>query len=167
MASWRDYARAVDVTPESCANSAISAKSPVSGSSLAPIGTNDTNGTAYLSLPLPIAGGLAGLPVMACPRELNAARWPVAVADAVKLGTDGWAAKAIALGWSDLDMFGVVAAPDGDPEADGLAVKLAGRRLLAISGSFATLHNGAGGRIYLHRGYNDGAVLMWALGGER
>lgn len=99
-----------------------------------------------------------------CPRDLNPARWPIAVTDAVKLGADGWAAKALALGWSDLDLFGAVPARDGDPDADGLAVKLVGRRMLALCASFATVDLGNGGRMYLHRGNNDGAVLLWRLG---
>ncbi|WP_395000408.1 hypothetical protein [Sphingomonas sp.] len=104
---------------------------------------------------------------MACPRNLNPTRWPIAVRDSVKLGADGWAAKAIALGWSDLDLFGVVAAREGDPDADGLAVKLAGRRLLALCASFATIDSVAGGRVYLHRGNNDGARLLWTQGRGR
>lgn len=167
MASWRDYARAVESSPESCANSVISAKSPGLRPDPAPIGTNGANGTGSLTLPLAIARGLAELPTMACPHDLNSVRWPIAVADAVNLGAEGWAAKAIALGWSDLDLFGVVAARDGDPVADGLAVKLAGRRLLAICGTFATVDPGAGGRLYLHRGHNDGARLLWSRGRAR
>jgi hypothetical protein len=164
MASWRDYARAVEPNPETCANSAVSANSPGLSPAPAPIGTIGAIGTASLSLPLPVARGLAALPTMACPVDLNASGWPRAVADAVKFGADGWAAKAIALGWTDLDLFGVVAARNGDPDADGLAVKLAGRPVLAICGTFATVDLGNGGRLYLRRGDNDGARLLWALG---
>jgi hypothetical protein len=135
--------------------------------SIRPNVPNVPNVPQSLSLPLAVARGLATLPGMACPHDLNSARWPVAVADAVKLGGDGWAAKAIALGWSDLDLFGVVAAFDGDPDADGLAVKLGGRGLLAICGTFATVDPGSGGRLYLHRGNNDGARLLWTPGHGR
>ena len=166
MASWRDYARVVEPNSETCANSAVSANSSGLSPDPAPIGAIGTNGTASLSLPLPIARGLAALPTMACPRDLNSTRWPIAVADAAKLGGDGWAAKAIALGWTDLDLFGVVAARDGDPDADGLAVKLAGRRLLAMCGTFATVDPGGGGRLYMHRGNNAGARLLWARRGR-
>ena len=115
-------------------------------------------------LPPEIEVGLAWLGRSRCPRDLNPTRWPSTVADAVRLGSDGWAAKAIALGWSDLDLFGVVVARDGDPDADGLAVKLGGRRLLALCGTFATVDPGAGGRLYLHRCNNDGARLLWTPG---
>ena len=118
-------------------------------------------------LPPEIETGLEWLGKSRCPREINPTRWPSAVADAVQLGEDGWAAKALALGWSDLDLFGVVAARNGDPDADGLAVKLAGRRLLALCASFATIDLGNGGRSYLHRGSNEGARLLWALGRVR
>lgn len=117
-------------------------------------------------LPIHIRDGLATLGRMKAPRDLNSTRWPIAVTDAVRLGGDGWAAKALALGWSDLVLFGVVAAHDGDPNADGLAVKLSGRRLLAICGTFATIDPGAGGRLYLYRGNNDGARLLWACRGR-
>ena len=118
------------------------------------------------SLPIAISKGLASLPTMACPHNLNSTRWPIAVADAVKLGADGWAATALALGWSDIDLFGVVTIRGGNPEADGLAVKLAGRCLLALCASFATVDLGNGGRLYLHRGNNDGARLLWAVRGR-
>jgi hypothetical protein len=51
MASWRDYGRAVDLSPQTRANGAISANSPGWSPDPAPIGINDTNGTASLSLP--------------------------------------------------------------------------------------------------------------------
>ena len=116
-----------------------------------------------LLLPPAVADGLTLLRSMRAPRLAQPDRWPVAASDALRLASDGWAAKAIALGWSQLDLFGAVPAPDGDPDADGLAVKLGGRTVLAICASFATVSSSGVARTYLHRGNNAGAVLMWAL----
>ena len=119
------------------------------------------------SLSPSIAEGLARLANSAAPRLIVPDAWPVAVADALRLASDGWAAKALALGWSELDLFGAVPDRNGDPDADGLAVKLGGRTILALCASFATVTTGGPARNYLHRGNNDGAVLMWALGHRR
>lgn len=116
------------------------------------------------SLPDDLAAGVARLKKMRAPRLLLPDRWPIAVADASYLAQSGWAAKALALGWYPLDLFGAVTDATGDPDADGLAVKLGGRRILAICGTFATVDGDRGGRIYLHRGNNDGAQLLWNLG---
>jgi hypothetical protein len=116
------------------------------------------------SLPPSIVDGLAHLANAPAPRLIVPDAWPIAVADALRLASDGWAQKALALGWSDLDLFGAVPDRDGDPYADGLAVKLGGRSILALCASFATVTSGGASRTYLHRGNNDGAVLMWALG---
>jgi hypothetical protein len=85
------------------------------------------------------------------------------VRDADELASQGWAAKALQFGWSSLDLFGAVTQPDGDPAGDGLAVRLAGRRLLAICEGFATVEDPGGGRSYLHRGDTSGARLLWEL----
>lgn len=98
------------------------------------------------------------------PPGVDAAVWKRVVTDAVRLGADGWAAKALNLGWSALDLFGALTDPEGDPAADGLAVKLCGRRVLAICEGFATVADESGGRSYLHRGDTSGARLLWELG---
>jgi hypothetical protein len=161
MPSWRDYAKRKDDGPEPCAISAIC---PPEAANSAPNGTNGTNGTG---LPPSIRQGLTWLANARAPRLVVPDAWPIAVADALRLASDGWAEKALALGWSELDLFGAVADRNGDPYADGLAVKLGGRTILALCGTFATVSSGGAGRAYLHRGNNEGAVLMWALGRGR
>ena len=52
----------------------------------------------------------------------------------------------------------------GDPAGDGLAVWLAGRKLLAITADYAVAKAVAGGRSYFNRRSADGAVLLWDLG---
>ena len=129
----------------------------------APIVPNVTNVTG---LPADVLSGLERLKVASAPRLMRPERWPIAVADALRLAVDGWAAQALGLGWSPLDLFGAVPASGGDPTADGLAVKLQGRKVLALCGSFATVAD-TGGRSFLHRGNNGGARLLWELGRGR
>lgn len=119
------------------------------------------------AFPSHLGAGLKHLQTMAAPHVVRAERWPAVVADALQLVRAGWAVQALALGWSPLDLFGAVTDPAGDPEADGLAVRLGGRRVLALCASFATVADDGGGRAYLYRGSNQGARLLWALGDGR
>lgn len=164
MSSWRDFARKVEPDESEPANSAISANSSEFGGSEAPNGTNGTNGT---DLPADIQRGLSRLNTAAAPRFCRADAWPQAVSDTLRLANEGWAQQALNLGWSALDLFGAVTDPAGDPDADGLAVKLRGRKVLAICGSFATVADENGGRSFLYRRTNEGARLLWLLGRGR
>lgn len=119
------------------------------------------------ALPGTIAAGIASLDEGRCPTEANASEWAAVVRDAKRIAEDGWAHQALGLGWSPLDLFGAVTDPAGDPEADGLAVRLAGRKVLAICASFATVENGPNARAFIYRGTNEGARLLWALGRGR
>jgi hypothetical protein len=100
---------------------------------------------------------------MAAPRGVKLQAWTETVADALRLADQGWASQALALGWTPLDLFGAVTDPDGDPAGDGLALKLEGRRVLAICEGFATVADAGDGRSYLHRGDTSPARLLWAL----
>jgi hypothetical protein len=100
---------------------------------------------------------------MPCPPKARKDRWNGVVRDALGL-SEKWAVQALGLGWSPLDVFGTVLDPAGDREADGLAVRLQGRRVLALCASFAIVDDGNGGRTYLYRGNNEGARLLWELG---
>lgn len=116
------------------------------------------------SLPPSIVAGLKKLRSMAAPKLRRPEVWPGVVSDAVRLARDGWAAKALALGWLPLDLFGAVVDPDGDPFADGLAVKLGGRPIIAMCASFATVDDGSGGRVFLHCATGEDVRLLWELG---
>jgi hypothetical protein len=118
-------------------------------------------------LPSEMATGLALLRRSSAPVGLNAAIWRGVVADALRLADDGWAANALGLGWAALDLFGASVDPEGDPDADGLAARLCGRRVLAICSSFATVEDDSGGRCYLYRGDTSATRLLWALGRGR
>jgi hypothetical protein len=119
------------------------------------------------AIPADVADGLDRLAHIAPPKGVNRDHWEQAVRDAHTLAGGGWAQQALALGWTPLDLFGAVTDKLGDPSGDGLAVKLAGRKLLAISEGFATIENGSSGRAYLHRYSNDGARLLWEIGRGR
>lgn len=115
-------------------------------------------------LPAPCADGLRRLRSMPGPRLMGPDFWPLIVADAIGLAGEGWATKAIALGWTELDVFGAVPNPAGDPAGDGLAVWLEGRRLKVLCGTYAVVEDVGGGKSYFNRRESEGRVLFWELG---
>lgn len=157
--SWRDYA-AANPPADGCDNSDKrdnrADPAPLEGAFV----PNVPNVTA---LPADVRSGLVWLSTAPAPGVLGAELWPEIVRDAQGIASNGWAVQALGLGWTPLDLWGAVTNADGDPSADGLAVKLEGRRVLALCGSFATVANASGGRTYLYRGSNEGARLLWAL----
>ena len=161
--SWRDYAAANEPS-DAPDNSDTSDKTPAETLKQAPIVPIVTNVT---DLPALVRDGLELLVQAAAPPVRSPELWPRAVADALRLASEGWASTALSLGWSPLDLFGAVTDVRGDPDADGLAVKLSGRKVLAICASFATVADANGGRTYLYRGNTEGARLLWALGRGR
>ncbi len=122
-------------------------------------------GTDETSLPEGVAAGLQRLRSMPRPRGVDAAVWGVVVADALALAKQGWASQALALGWSELDLFGAGVDTAGDAAADGLAVRLRGRRMVAVSETFATIADPGGGRTWHYRRDTEGAVLLWKIRG--
>lgn len=149
MGKWRELAEQLEAHD----NSDISANSP-------PIVANVTNVTG---LPAAIVEGLERLRVMAAPRVQNPVAWRVSVTDAIALAQDGWAARALSLGWSALDVFGAVADPGGSAGDDGLATWLQGRKLSVISATFA-LAEADGGKFYFNRHDRGGTRLLWEFG---
>lgn len=158
--SWRDYLP--DKPPTGpCDNSDNRDNSPANEAGSAPNVTNVTNVTA---LPADVQRGLTFLANAPAPRVRNPEAWPQAIADALRLASEGWAARAISLGWSPLDLFGAVREYRGNPEADGLAIRLCGRRVLALCSSFATVEDDSGNRAYLYRPEPASVVPLWKLG---
>lgn len=75
-----------------------------------------------------LVGWLRRLPDLPAPQKLaRPGVWAEVVVDAVRLAETEWAAKALAQGWSPLDVFGV--GERSSDEFEGLAVWLAGRKL--------------------------------------
>lgn len=154
--SWRDYAR--PDRPDKRDNRDERSLPSPRAEAFVPNVPNVTG------LPSHVRDGLIELGNAPAPPLLSPELWPIVVDDARRLASEGWALNAIKLGWSALDLFGAVTDKHGDPEADGLAVKLSGRPLLALCTSFATVSDGPGARSFIYRGNNDGAVLLWEFG---
>jgi hypothetical protein len=132
--------------------------------STVPLSRDGTDGTP--DLPSAIVAGVRSLRSLPCPQGLDPRVWRIAIVDALKIADSGWSAKALALGWTDLDLFGAVPNADGDPADDGLALWLDGRELLAMTADYAVAAH-PGGRAYFNRREASGAVLLWALGRGR
>jgi hypothetical protein len=82
-------------------------------------------------LPDDLASALRRLETSPPPRKLErAANWRGVVVDAMTIARDRWAAKAMALGWTAGDLFGI--GPRGDWDFQGLAVWLEGRRIVML-----------------------------------
>jgi len=82
-------------------------------------------------LPDDLAAALRRLVSMPPPRKLERpGNWRGVVADAMTLARDRWACKAMALGWTAADLFGV--GSRGDWDFQGLAVWLDGRRIVML-----------------------------------
>ena len=120
--------------------------------------------TDETSLPVPIAEGLKRLTNMRVPRRIIVDEWRAVVADALRLAEEGWAAQAMAHGWSALDLFGATINPDGDPACDGLAVWLRGRPLLALTEERAAAEDGPRSWSYFLPCRPPGATLLWDIG---
>lgn len=83
---------------------------------------------------------------MPTPRLKDRTRWRPVVADADRLVTEGWAAQAFALGWHPLELFGW--GLTGEDRYDGLAVWLAGRRIIVLDDSSVVVRDGDWRRIF-------------------
>lgn len=153
--SWRDYKG----QGSPCDNSDKSDKSPPAEPESAPNVPIVTNVTG---LPADVLRGLTWLANAPPPARVDHERWPQTVADARLVASDGWAAKAMGLGWSALDLFG--ASMNGCQYGDGLAAWLRGRTLLALAETWAVARDEHGNRHYFNRPRGEGARLLWKLG---
>jgi len=90
---------------------------------------------AYHGITGELASHLRDLEHMPAPRGVNRRAWAGVVTDALRLARDGWARSALALGWTELDLFGV--GPNDSWEFSGLAVWLAGRPIIALDARIA------------------------------
>lgn len=161
--SWRDY-QPDKPTSGPCDNSDNRDKSPAQVGESSPNVSNVSNVT---DLPADVRRGLTFLANAPAPRVRCPDIWPEVMADALRLASEGWAARALALGWSALDLFGAMPKAGDDPDGDGLAVKLRGRHILALCASFATVEGANCARAFLYRPGNPNAVMLWTLGGGR
>lgn len=111
-------------------------------------------------VPPELLRGVALLPTFR-PRQLTTwSMWDEVVEDAQRLIDSGWAARALALGWSPLDLFGV--GPDGSESFEGLAVWLCRRRVLLLDDHSAIASDRRAYGFYNRR--VGRAVFLWELG---
>ena len=157
MGKWMDLAARLEAASDSGDNRDKRDNSPPNVS-IVPIVPNVPQ-----KLPQDIRAGLITLKSMAAPRLIRPEAWPVAVSDARGLAQAGWALKAMSLGWDVLDLYGAVTDRDGYADADGLAVWLAGRQVLAICETHASVSNGPGWAFF-NRCNRLGKTLLWEAG---
>ena len=119
-------------------------------------------------LPRHAVVGLADLHGRSAPAGLiHPERWPTIVADAERLAAGRWAVTAICLGWTLRDLFGC--APPGirEPDMDGLAAWLDGRRLIVMDEARAVASHPATGAVsHFRRPDQPGATLLWEFANE-
>jgi hypothetical protein len=127
--------------------------------------------TENFGLPNDLAAALRRLETLPPPRKLErTANWAGVVDDAMTLSRDRWAAKAMALGWTAGDLFGI--GPRDDWDFQGLAVWLDGRRIVMLDDkrAIAADASGAGRSAFERGGPRHGTqptiepVLLWDFG---
>ncbi len=159
--SWRDF-EAQSRLANACDNSD---NSDVSSPGPLVRHTNVTNVTNVRSLPSDLQAGLVRLQAMSAPRITRPQVWPEIVSDALRLASEGWAPQAIALGWGPLDLWGCSPDGGGNPDHEGLALWLDGRRILLLDERTCIVDAGAGARVVFTRRPFEGAVLLWEIAG--
>lgn len=121
-------------------------------------------------LPAPLVASLRMLDTLPPPRRIERPEcWRAVVNDALRIAREGWAAKAMRLGWTEHDLFGV--GPVDDREFAGLAVWLVGRPLVSITLDRAMARGGdAFCSVFVRGGPGHGTqptiapVLLWEFG---
>jgi hypothetical protein len=93
-------------------------------------------------------------------------RWLRFIDDCGRFIDDGWAARAEALGWGPLDLFGCNRdKPFARISQAGLLWLLEGRKLHALTADTAAIATPSGGKLtYYRRQLETGGVLAWQLG---
>lgn len=122
-------------------------------------------------LPDALATALRRLEHMPPPRKLETpANWRGVVNDALTIARDGWAAKAMALGWSAGDLFGI--GPRDDWDFEGVAVWIDGRRIAVLDEARIIATDARGDRrgVFVRGGAQHGKmptitpVMLWDFG---
>jgi hypothetical protein len=110
------------------------------------------------------AEGFAAMCSMPAPAGFSPERWQ-RIIDAAGVFIDKWAAKAIACGWSDIDVFGCdSAAPDRRFDCMGLLLLLDRMEVVAIDPAGADLRALTGDpQRYRRKPKPDHTVRLWDL----
>jgi hypothetical protein len=110
-----------------------------------------------------IEAGLQQLAGMTPPTISKPPMWWEVRADALRLASDGWVTKALALGWEPLHLFGCSGEAGGDPDQEGLAVQLAGRVVLLLNDTSAIISGAPGVYACFNIRPMPQAVFLWDL----
>jgi hypothetical protein len=112
------------------------------------------------------AEALARLDPARPPCDIPPIRWLRFIDDCGRFLDDGWAARAEALGWGPLDLFGCNRdKPFARISQAGLLWLLEGRKLLALTADTAAIATHSGGKLtFYRRQIEAGGVLAWELG---
>jgi hypothetical protein len=98
--------------------------------------------------------------------DYSSARWATLRRDVNEFVIGPWSARAEALGWSELDLFGVHATrPTIRVDQAGLVVLLDGCKIVELSANVAILETPGGSRqSYRRKPDEPGRALVWELG---
>jgi hypothetical protein len=112
------------------------------------------------------AEALARLDPACPPCDIPPMRWLRFIDDCGRFLDEGWAARAEALGWGPLDLFGCNRdKPFARISQAGLLWLLEGRKLLALTADTAVFATQSGGKLTFYRQQLEaGGVLAWELG---
>jgi hypothetical protein len=99
------------------------------------------------------------------PADIPPMRWLRFIDDCGRFLDDGWAARAEALGWGPLELFGCDRLkPFARLDRVGLLWLIAGRKLLALTADTAVISTLSGGHLTFYRQkLETGGVLAWEL----
>lgn len=118
-----------------------------------------------------LVANLRRLRLMLPPAKIERAEnWRAVVADALTIAREGWAATALALGWTASDLFGV--GPVDSWDFEGLAVWLRGRRIVLLDDRRAVVEGDGGDyrSTFIRGGMQHGThptiepVMLWEFG---
>lgn len=113
-------------------------------------------------LPVSWRDGLARLPRTGAPPHVSPAAWDHLKATALAFA-ERWGSQAAALGWSEIDVFGVNPDAGRRLDRDGLVASLDGRPVLAITSEAASIGVSNGNVLRYYRGVRPGAVAIWDI----
>jgi hypothetical protein len=111
------------------------------------------------------AEALARLDPKRPPCDMSPKRWLQFIDDCGRFLDGGWAARADALGWGPLDLFGCDRIkPIERLDRAGLLWLIDGRKLLALTADTAAIATASGGSLTFRRRPNEpGRLLAWEL----
>lgn len=99
------------------------------------------------------------------PADVPTRRWVSFINDCGRFLDDGWADRAVALGWGPLDLFGCDRVkPFARIDRAGLLWLLNGQKLLALAANAASITTASGGKLTFRKCLNEaGRLVAWEL----